>query len=258
MVIDILTSKRDANRLGTGKVLRTGKNYKSPNYNREGVKGQDLATNIQPQTWSCNQPMPKAFSEQEKTTIRQHLREQGQKLFATHGLKKTSIDDLTKATGISKGAFYAFYPSKEELLLEILEEIELELQTRVLTHATSRDQDARSNVRQLLRDFLLMWDEYPLLKTFDQEEFMLLVRRLPPERIQGHADRDERFVNSFAEKLAREGISMQASPRMVTNLLKSLFLIGLHREELGEDAYTEVMDVLVDLVAGYVTTAVAE
>lgn len=202
--------------------------------------------------------MPKAFSEQEKTAIRQQLHEQGQLLFATHGLKKTSIDDLTRAVGISKGAFYTFYPSKEELLMDILETIEQEMQTRVLTHAISHDQDARNNVRMLLRDLLLLWDAYPLLKTFTQEEFMLLVRKLPPERIQGHADRDERFVHSFAEKLEQEGIAMHASPRVVTNLLKSLFFIGLHRDELGDAAYVEVMEVLVDLVAGYVTGAYHE
>ena len=64
--------------------------------------------------------MPKAFAEHEKTIIRQQLHEKGQQLFALHGLKKTSVDDLVQAVGISKGAFYLFYASKEELLLEIL------------------------------------------------------------------------------------------------------------------------------------------
>ncbi|MEZ4726614.1 MAG: TetR/AcrR family transcriptional regulator [Caldilineaceae bacterium] len=197
--------------------------------------------------------MPKAFSEQEKAIIQQQLREKGQQLFALHGIKKTSVDDLVQAVGISKGAFYLFYPSKEELLLDSLEHIEAELQTGVLTYATRANQNARQNVRDMLRHFLLMWDAYPLLKHFTQEDYMLLARKLPPERLQGHADRDEAFITNFTAKLASEGITMHAPPRVVANLIKSLFFVGLHRDELGEDAYRETMAVLVDLVAGYVT-----
>ena len=58
--------------------------------------------------------MPKAFSEAEKEMIRRKLLEQGYKQFSTYGLKKTNIDELAAAAGISKGAFYIFYESKEE------------------------------------------------------------------------------------------------------------------------------------------------
>lgn len=196
--------------------------------------------------------MPKAFTDQEKATIRTQLRAAGQQLFARHGLKKTSVDDLTRAVNISKGAFYIFYPSKEELLMDILEQIEVEMQTRILDHVARNDQDARENVRDILTQYLVMWDEYPLLKTFGQDEYMLLVRKLPAERVQAHVDQDERFIENFQVKLAQEGIVMSAAPRVVANLIKSLFFVGLHREDLGDAAYAEVMEILVDLVAGYV------
>lgn len=197
--------------------------------------------------------MPKAFSDPEKATIRQQLRAKGQLLFVAHGLKKTSVDDLVQAVGISKGAFYLFYASKEELLLDILEQIEVELQTSVLTYVTSADRNARQNVHDLLTHFLLRWDAYPLLKHFGQDEYMLLVRKLPAERVQHHVDRDDAFITNFTTKLASEGITLKASPRVVANLIKSLFFVGLHRDELGQDAYQATMAVLVDLVAGYVT-----
>jgi AcrR family transcriptional regulator len=197
--------------------------------------------------------MPKAFAEQEKEIIRQQLRIKGQQLFALHGLKKTSVDDLVQAVGISKGAFYLFYASKEELLLDILEQIEVELQTTVLDYVTRSDRNARQNVRDLLHHFLLRWDAYPLLKHFGQDEYMLLVRKLPAERVQRHADRDVAFITNFTAKLEGEGIPIKAPPRVVANLIKSLFFVNLHRNDLGEDEYQETMAVLVDLVAGYVT-----
>jgi AcrR family transcriptional regulator len=173
--------------------------------------------------------MPKAFSDQEKATIRRQLYEKGQQLFALYGLKKTSVDDLVQAVGISKGAFYLFYGSKEDLLFDILEQIEAELQTSVLTFATSAETNARQTVRDLLTHFLVKSDAYPLLKNFRQEDFILLVRKLPAEKVQHHVDRDEAFITNFQSKLAQEGITMQASPQVVANLVKSLFFIGLHR-----------------------------
>lgn len=197
--------------------------------------------------------MPKAFSEQEKEAIRRQLYEKGQQRFALYGLKKTSVDDLVQAVGISKGAFYLFYDSKEELLFDILEQIEAELQTSVLTFATSAAANARQTVRDLLIHFLVKWDAYPLLKNFRQDDFMLLVRKLPAEKVQHHVDRDEAFITNFRTKLAQEGIAMKASPQVVANLVKSLFFVSLHRDDLGEENYRETMAVLVDLVAGYVT-----
>ncbi|MGG3160611.1 helix-turn-helix domain-containing protein [Geobacillus stearothermophilus] len=46
--------------------------------------------------------------------------ETAMKLFAEKGYHATSIQDLVEAWGISKGAFYHHFASKEELLLEVL------------------------------------------------------------------------------------------------------------------------------------------
>ncbi len=56
--------------------------------------------------------MPKAFSDHEKEMIHSQMREKGKALFEKQGLKKTSVDELTEAVGISKGAFYLFYESE--------------------------------------------------------------------------------------------------------------------------------------------------
>jgi AcrR family transcriptional regulator len=196
--------------------------------------------------------MPKAFSEHEKETLRAQMREKGKKLFETHGLKKTSVDDLTQAAGISKGAFYLFYESKEVLFLEILEQIEKEIQTSILNFSLNPKADARQNVTAILKSFLITWNAYPLLKNFNKAEFEYLARKVPPARLQQHTQRDTDFSNDFIRKVKREGITVKASPRVVSNLIKSLFFIGLHRDDLGESEYKETMTVMVELVAGYI------
>jgi AcrR family transcriptional regulator len=196
--------------------------------------------------------MPKAFSEHEKETIRTQMREKGKKLFEKHGLKKTSVDEVTEAVGISKGAFYLFYGSKEELFLEILEQIEKEIQTAILEFTLIPKVDARKNVSAMLKGFLSTWDDYPLLKNFSKSDFDYLARKVPVKRIQQHVQSDTEFTNNFIKKIKREGIIVKVSPHVVSNLIKSLFFIGLHRQDLGEDAYEEAINVMIDLVAGYV------
>lgn len=196
--------------------------------------------------------MPKAFSEHEKETIRTQMREKGKKLFEKHGLKKTSVDEVTEAVGISKGSFYLFYGSKEELFLEILEQIEKEIQTSILEFTLMPKADARKNVSAMLKGFLSTWDDYPLLKNFSKSDFDYLARKVPVKRIQQHVQSDTEFTNNFIKKIKREGIIVKVSPHVVSNLIKSLFFIGLHRQDLGEDAYEEAINVMIDLVAGYV------
>jgi AcrR family transcriptional regulator len=196
--------------------------------------------------------MPKAFSENEKETIRAQMLEKGKKLFEMHGLKKTSVDDLTEAAGISKGAFYLFYESKEELFMEILEQIEKEIQTSILEFIIKPSTEVHKNVSILLKSFLLTLDSYPLLKNFSRSDFDYLVRKIPAERAMQHANSDEEFITQFIKKIKREGIPVKASPRIVGNLVKSLFFLSLHREDMGETAYTESMNVMIDLVAGYI------
>lgn len=57
-----------------------------------------------------------------KARTRSTLRSAAREAFARHGFGAVSIDVLTEAAGFSRGAFYANYANKQELLLELLQE----------------------------------------------------------------------------------------------------------------------------------------
>jgi AcrR family transcriptional regulator len=197
--------------------------------------------------------MPRAFSEEERQVIRQQLREQGETLFELYGLNKTTVEDITQAVGISKGSFYLFYPSKEELLLQILEQIESDLRESILEYTARPQDEARETVSAILKSYLLTWDASPLLRRLDKADFDYLARKLAAERVRAHAQQDNEFILNFTEKLERDAITVHVPARVVTNLLKSLFFVAIHRDDLGQDVYMECMEILVDLVAGYIT-----
>lgn len=54
-------------------------------------------------------------------TKRQLIMEKAIELFATQGIESTSVQQITELCGISKGAFYLSFKSKEELILSIID-----------------------------------------------------------------------------------------------------------------------------------------
>ncbi len=53
---------------------------------------------------------------------KQHIVHEAFKLFYENGFKATSINDVMKATKMTKGAFYHHYKSKQQLGLEVIEQ----------------------------------------------------------------------------------------------------------------------------------------
>ena len=68
-----------------------------------------------------------AFSQEENALIRQSLLAEGRRRAVTVGMRKTSVEQLTEAAGISKGSFYKYFESKEMLFLAALEDIHTEV-----------------------------------------------------------------------------------------------------------------------------------
>jgi len=52
--------------------------------------------------------MPRAFTDPERDAIRARLMDAGRELFARRGIRATTVEQLARAAGISKGAFYLF------------------------------------------------------------------------------------------------------------------------------------------------------
>ena len=74
--------------------------------------------------------MATAFTQQEKRFIRRELRRVAREFASSIGMRRTTVEQLAAAAGISKGAFYKFYDTKELLFFEVLEEFHSEIYGR--------------------------------------------------------------------------------------------------------------------------------
>jgi AcrR family transcriptional regulator len=193
--------------------------------------------------------MPRAFSEQEREAIRARLLERGRALFAGQGLRKTSVEELAAAVGISKGAFYLFFTSKEELFFTLLEEYEAGVKTALLEQIARADLAPRAQMRAMLTAALAAWKAGALFTRFSRAEYELLLGRLAPARVAAHIQGDEAFAEEFAAAWAARGAPLAEPPHLVAGLLRALFFISMHEDDFGDAIYPAVITTMVEMLA---------
>jgi AcrR family transcriptional regulator len=196
--------------------------------------------------------MPRAFSERERDLIRQRLRAAGRQAFTDFGLRRTAVDDLVRAAGISKGAFYLFYESKEELLIELLEQIETELQTRLLARALSPELSVEQSLRELLQEAVSARRTQPLLRRLSGDELELLVRRVSPERAEALRRADIAATSRWLYHWRARAVSFPIDAEVLTGLLRALLFASLREDEIGPAVYPRVLAALTDGVVACV------
>ncbi len=175
--------------------------------------------------------MPKAFTEQEKELIRKRLLEQGHKQFSAYGLRKTNIEEMAEASGISKGAFYLFYASKEALFMEVVEQVEQRFRQELFAMVDLPGPSPRARLFALLHHAFHRVKTIPLLQFLTSNDYELLIRRVPPETFQKHVANDRAFINELIIRCQHAGIPIRVPPEEMISLLYPLVLIILHEDE---------------------------
>lgn len=178
--------------------------------------------------------MPAPFSEEERGRIRNRLLASGESLFARYGLDKTSIDELAKSAGISKGAFYLFFDSKEDLFLAIAEGIERIERKKI------QEKIAKTPPGLILRTFIEalfgVFETHPFLKTINKPDVITRIHtKVRPERFQEHLGLDDRFFLEFLRAIAPPKKGDESSLGPWITAIKSIFLLYLHSDEVGRD-----------------------
>ena len=140
-----------------------------------------------------------AFTDYETEQLRKALLKETRHCAVTLGMKKTSVEQLTKAVGIAKGSFYKFYESKEMLFFAVLRTF-----TRaygVADHALSEanglppSERAAKAVLAVCRRLSDTGD-----MVFIEHDAKLLLQRLPEGVKKEHYHDDETHIRQLLEK----------------------------------------------------------
>jgi len=195
--------------------------------------------------------MPRAFTEHEKELIRQRLLKQGYIQFSTHGLKKTSIEELAVAAGISKAAFYIFYESKEALFMDVAEQAEKRFRQEVLAVIDLPGPSPRARLFAVLKKAFTLLKTIPILQFFTGSDYDLLFRRIPAGKLQEHLASDRVFFEELITRCRNAGIPIQTQAEEISSLLYPLVLTSLREDDMGRNNFGGGTDLLLELVAAF-------
>jgi len=170
-------------------------------------------------------------------------------LFEKQGFSETSIQDICDALGVTKGTFYYYFKSKEELLMDIhLRYIDdmLEHQERILS-------DVDSNYRTKLFETV-----YRLIHTIEQEGasarvFFREMRHLSEERLPLIVAKRNQFRLNI-ETMLRQGVHAGEFRGDLNVSIAAFGLLGMTNWSYqwfhphGELSDREVAEIFVDML----------
>lgn len=190
--------------------------------------------------------MPIIFDDNTKKKLQIQMLENGFSLIKKYGLKKTSVEDITRISGIAKGTFYNFFKSKEDFVHEIVlfkrDQAKKQFQLLLNVHGKMEREQFKNYLE------ILLFDDYNLFSYLSQDDIAVLKARWPKEY----------FINDTNDETTSlwilshiENISPHCNWKIFANYIKSIAIIQANKENLYEDAYKETIDMLINNILDY-------
>ncbi|MEN6290524.1 MAG: TetR/AcrR family transcriptional regulator [Methanobacterium sp.] len=198
--------------------------------------------------------MPKAWSKQEKEIIRKNLINKSMKLFEKYGLQKTTVDEIVRATGISKGSFYLFYGSKEELYFDVLETVEGEFREKMFENAFKTEKNKRKSFKAFLNQMIELLITMPLYKEINSTNYELLLQKLPEETLKKHIESDQEDISKYFRYWMEQGWMRKVDMEALNGLLLSLIYLVIHRDDFEGTNFEATKELWIDALASYLIT----
>jgi AcrR family transcriptional regulator len=157
--------------------------------------------------------------QQRSEETRSRILESAIKLFSKRGYNKASVDDICAEAGISKGAFYHHFESKQALFLALLDGW---LQTIDNAIEASRDKTAPETFMQMTEAFPYIFETagegLPMFL-----EFWLQASRDPKiwEASIAPYRRYHKYFTSLIKKGVEEGSFVEVDPELASRLIVS-------------------------------------
>ena len=182
-----------------------------------------------------------AFTDEQNEQIRNDLIREAQRCGITIGMRKTSVEQLTEAVGISKGSFYKFFDSKELLFFAVLEDIHTECfaaaQKSLQENAPLFPADrAAAAILAACR-----WLSRTKAFVFIENDADFLLHRLPEEVKTAHYHDDETHILTLLEM---GGLQPKGGMALAAATVRGLILTVSHQEQIGA-LYPQVLETLV-------------
>ncbi|MDD3251880.1 MAG: TetR/AcrR family transcriptional regulator [Lachnospiraceae bacterium] len=184
--------------------------------------------------------MPRSFTTREKKIITKNLQTSCKQSWTQYGYKKTSVDALCKQVGISKGAFYLFFESKEALFCDVLYEVQEQI-CDAASAILEKHRD-KHGIAEALKLIYREYDSNNFLYNADSRDYTILMNRISEEQAKKIAASNSRIQQLF---LNPPYLKFQVDANMAMSVIYSLITNIRNKEVLPYD-HIETFDFMVD------------
>jgi len=140
------------------------------------------------------------------------------RLFVEQGVDATGIRDIAQAVGLSDGALYRHYPSKDELVWQLFRE-GFEGLAGELERLAATERGARLQVEAMVRGFCALYDADSLLF-----RFLLLVQHGQLQRVKPGMANPVESVRAVIARGMKRGEIAASDPDLATAMVMGLIL----------------------------------
>jgi len=173
----------------------------------------------------------------------------GRELFAANGFKDTNVSDITKKAGIAAGTFYLYYPSKDELFMEIYNEENVKLKQEIMS-ALDLDGNPMAVIGEMIRLNYEGMTANPILREwYNRDVFTRIERKF---REQNGLEKVDFLYTSFTEvvkKWQTDGkMRADIDSNMVMAIFAAIVTVDTHKEEIGFEYFPALMGYLTEFV----------
>ena len=128
-----------------------------------------------------------------KNQKRKKILDKAWELFRKNGYEETKVEDITRELGVSKGSFYTYFKTKDEVLYEILERIKKENEERI----------SKINVNQepskILEDYVISKMNY-IVKLLNNMKISSINRNLSNSKLKNFFEELRKVSIEFIKK----------------------------------------------------------
>jgi AcrR family transcriptional regulator len=182
--------------------------------------------------------MPPTALTAKANATRRRLLDAGREVFERLGYDATSIADIVDAAAVSRGTFYVYFDSKQQVFRTLVDELIADIRS-IQRMAAPTDAPGATRIEAAVRDYLTWWRENArLMAVFEQaavyEEDMRALR-LEMRRNSSHSGM------VFIRRLQRDGVlpaevDVEYTATALTCMLERFAYLWF---VLGEDVDTE-------------------
>jgi AcrR family transcriptional regulator len=189
-----------------------------------------------------------------RTPVKERLLHVATRLFARHGFEGTSVQDIVDAAGVTKGAMYHYYGSKDDLLFEVYHQV-LSMQISHLDEIAAGPGTAEQRLRAAAADVVRTSGDH----LDDLIVYFRSLHMLPDDK-QAQVRAERRRYHDKFKALVEEGVAAGtfradiSSDIVVHYFLSVVNQLGVWYRADGPLSPEQVGDLFTELLIGGLAT----